>query len=68
MALIATLQRSYTCLECDEPFVAPEHSDFVNEDEVQNLWICGNCGSVLATTFNLHTAQTAVLLPTVLAA
>ena len=68
MALIATLQRSYTCLECKEPFVAPEHSDFVNDEEVHNLWVCGNCGFVLATTFNLHTTQTAVFLPSLLAA
>jgi len=67
MASIAALKRSYTCLECGEPFVAPEHSDFVNAEEVHNLWVCGICGFVLETTFIMLKTPVKAALPVLVA-
>jgi hypothetical protein len=63
MASISKLKRWYTCLECDEPFVAPEHSDFINADEVHNLWVCDVCGFVLETTFTVQRPPVKAALP-----
>jgi len=32
------------CVHCGEPLIAPEWSEFKDEQHVLNLWLCNKCG------------------------
>jgi transcription elongation factor Elf1 len=52
MALIASVRR-LGCSRCGDRLIAPEVSEFVNEEEVRHHWCCGRCGHEFETTVQL---------------
>jgi hypothetical protein len=48
-----SLRLSSRCTCCGEWLVAPERSTYVTEEQVNNYWVCPNCGNEYETSFYL---------------
>jgi DNA-directed RNA polymerase subunit RPC12/RpoP len=50
---IKSLRLSSKCSRCGEWLIAPERSAYVSEEQVNNYWICPNCGNEFETSIHL---------------
>ena len=52
MTTIASIRPDHgvTCSKCGDVLTIPEWSEYVNEQQIANLWFCTRCGCQFETT------------------
>jgi len=53
-ASIPSFDGRVQCVRCGEEQIAPARTEYMSEEEINNLWCCSNCGYVFKTSDHLH--------------
>ena len=46
-----------SCDQCQDDIIAPNRSEYVNQDQVRHFWSCDNCGHQFEMSVNLPIAH-----------